>query len=548
MIALIALSFMLLSMQVWMRTFERADENSAAKFKGEAIRLVLASLSDESLSQFANASAFFATYKLANYTAYTGLTNAPAGDDTDNPNTGKVEQTIIGLMKNGSAEPEAGKRINYTESEMESYTLVSWKGKINRAANLMGFKVNLSDPQNITIRQINAWTVGVSFDVDMTVEDLEGAMHQSKRMHADSNFSIDGFPDPSITRNDIKQRKPTPLPENAEQKQVFHNINYADAGDLAPSLVASMDEGNGWFFGPMTDSRPGTGIFTNLSEQSRMWQYVLVTDYYDGLVDDANLYGAVILTEAPGMNVTHDVVHGGCPYNQTDQTNCLNCRRSFQSSVPSCSMPDEYFNIVSVPFVAGGGFSADNVKEIPRAGMDAQRKFVLIDNTYGKHSNKWRGDHAVWDLWKIRDMTICGFYLENPVAPSFFQRMLNSVGNSTAGTVHSKYGIETILTGQWAGGKDDGGYGSTYEHDSRSRLDWQFYSATDYPAASTTVWKVKGMAGCRDETMCSTMNATKEATGKFRMPGGDIERYGLKKMACKLDVGTPTSYCEPGHD
>lgn len=548
MMALAVLTFMLLSMQIWIRSFERSDENSAAKFKGEAIRLVLSSLSDAQLSRFANASAYYATFKLVNYSSYSDIADDVPANDTLNPKTGRIERALKGLIVNGSAEvgSSPGERINYSDEEKEAYTIASWKEKVNSAANLMGFRTNFSDPKNLTVRQLDAWTVGVSFDMQMNVTDLEGTMRQSKMMRADTNFSIEGFYDPFITRNDIKQRRPEPVDSEAEQKQIFRKLGnqpYNVPSDLAPNSFPGT-EGNGWFAGPATSDRPGTGIFLNFTEQARMKQYIYVTGYYEGLVEDANRYGAVILTQTPGTNLTLNAVVNGCLYNVTTQTSCLNCQRSYSPRRPGCDRDTEYFDNVSVPYISVGGFSLGNLKFVHRTGLDNQGYYALIDNNFRTYQYKLDDDyHKVWDLTKIRDMTICGFYVKSDTqsAPSFFQRMLASAGRpSPAGAISSPaYGIETLLLGTWAGGALDKGVGNSYENDNRPRVDWEFYSSTDY---ATTAYKIRGMAGCKTEEMCKPGNdsAITESVGKFRVTASDAGRYGIVKIACN-----PAERCEP---
>jgi|GEM_PF-845044 len=549
-LALAILSFMLLSMQTWIRTFELTDQRSAARFKGDAVRLMLSSLSDAQFSKFANASAFYATYKVANYSAQYPIADM-ATDDKNNSRTGGIERAIKGLIANGSArlgDDEMGK-LEYNEEENQSYTISAWKDKVSRAANLMGFNANFSEPENFVVKQSGPWTVRVSFDMKLDISDKEGTMRQSKTMKAESEFSINGFPDPSITRNDFRKRvKPEGgVISEAEQKQIFQHARYHLPSDVAPENVGAGEEGNGWFFGPATGDRPGEGVFENFTEQARMWQYVLVTEYYDGLVEDANKYGAVILTQLPGEpKIEQDVPLGGCLYNVTEQTNCLNCRKTYSSDRQECQRQPDYFNNVSVPFIATNNFGLDKLVSVQRTGV-AQEKFVLLDNQYRTAGRKAEGWHNVWDMTKIRDMTICGFYLENPKAPSFFQRMLASVGTSSPGTVASPYGIETMVTGMWAGGALD--YANNdYSRDMRSRLDWQFYSgASDESFNPATTFKVKGMPGCRSEQMCQESNksAIIESTGKFRMGESDVQRYGMEDIACNPDLGAGTSRCEP---
>ena len=551
--ALAVLSFMLLSMQIWIRTFERSDENSALRFKGEAMRLVLSSLSNEQLSRFANASAYYATYKLANYSAYNGI---PDGTpiDTNNSRTGRVEQAIKDLMVNGSTVFGAlsGEQINYSGAERQAYTLEAWKGSINSAANLMGFKANFSDPKNLTVRQLDMWTVGVSFYMDMNVTDLDGTMSQSEPIHASTNFSIDGFYDPSITRNDIWVRHLQSNPQAAEQKQIFHNSNYYDSESVQPTSYNGV-EGNGWFAGPVTEDKPETGIFVNVTEQSRRKQYIYyVENYYDGLVQDSNLYGAVILRQDPvpvtqdNVTLFNNALSKNCVYNITTQTNCLNCRRQYQSA-PDCYKPDEYLNTTSVPYIATTQFQLGYIPELHRgAGMESQRYYALIDNQYRNYTGHdiTSAYHRIWDLTNIRDMSICGFYVYSGFGPSFFQRMLASTGmNNPEGTVKSdSYGIETLLLGAWAGGWLEPS-GQVSDQDQRPRVDWQFYSASSYPPG--TRYKIKGMAGCRNEVMCQDSGTDEtEGVGQFWMTEDDAARYGLKLLTCDSSWG-PTGNCQP---
>ena len=438
------------------------------------------------------------------------------------------------------------------DEEKQSYTINAWKQKVNDAANIMGFRANFSDPRNLTVRQLDPWTVGVSFDMDMNVSDMEGTMRQTKTVRASSNFSIEGFPDPFITRNDILQRKPTPVESEAEQKQIFANPSYPTPASIASQtqIIGNGSEGNGWFAGPVTDNPPGLGIFTNATEQARMWQYIYyVQSYYPGLESDANLYGAVIIGSNPGVNNTYNVTLPGadpsCKYNITAQTNCLNCKTEYITT-PGCERDPEYTKNVSVPVIAAGGFSINDITYVHRNGLESQSRYALIDNQFRTYKNKIDGYHRIWDLTSIRDMTICGFYVHDN-APSFFQRMLKETGvPSSPGSINStEYGIETLLLGAWAGGWLDKGTASTFDNDKRSRLDWEFYSAqSTFPPATT--FKIKGMAGCRTEGMCQDGNnsAITESTGKFRLTDSVAAKYGLDRIACNPALGS-TGNCQP---
>ncbi|VVB73933.1 Uncharacterised protein [uncultured archaeon] len=223
-----------------------------------------------------------------------------------------------------------------------------------------------------------------------------------------------------------------------------------------------------------------------------------------------------------------------------------------------------YGNNLSKPFLVMDGtpsLGPSNVNYVNYTDWDGSGlPFVLFDNqndlpAASAPAGDWayklpgQGYNRLWDIHAIRDMAMCGFYVQGP-GPSFFQRMLNS----SHAYSNSALGIETILTGKWAGGAND------TLNKKMSRLDWEFYGETVSPHAITNSpqnVRVKGMSGCKDMQMCSTnANVTQNATGRFRMTGNDpvilysltiqnsIDRYGLRPLICKEDTsGVIASSC-----
>ena len=547
--ALAMLSLMLMTVQVWVKTFEQSDYRASQRFKGEAVRSILASLSDQTLSNFAHASAYYATYKMVNYTSNMGqgLQTEPSYDQTRNWGTGLVENVTIMLMINGSGPANWGTRLDYGPDEKSEYTLAGWQNKIDAAANAMGFDIQFSDARNFRYYQTDAWTVKVSFDMEMNITDIEGTMRQNKTMHAESSFPITGFLDPMITRKDMEHRSPQVARDLATEKQIFRLATYNVAADVAPITRADQTssgsgtgaEGNGWFFGPITYKYPGeiplytegvAGINT-----ANIKQYVLVSGYNASLASVANSYGAVIVTDEPETHLELDPI-SGC--NFTVQTNCLNCMRRMEASLLCDGDGSWEFipnsNPVNVPVIAIS-FNPNTLTEVTRSQTSGPitERFALIDNTYELRSYKMKADayHRVWDITKLRDMAICGFYVKGP-GPSFFQRML-------AGNViqNLDFGIESFVVGRWAGGADD--TANDYEADTYSRLDWEFYK--DSPVIGNDAPKIKGMMGCKSKEMCivSNNNATEIGVGKFRLSENAIIRYGATRISCGLDPSSP---------
>ena len=554
--ALAILSLVLMTVQVWVKTFEQSDYRASQRFKGEAMRSILGSLSDKTLSDFANASAFYATYRLVNYTSNQGLGlgTVAGSDEAHNKGTGNVENVAMGLMANGSGPQSWGIPLEYSEEEKNAYTLAGWQNKTDAAANAMGFDIQFSDARNFRYYQVDAWTVGVSFDLEMNITDLEGGMRQNRTMHAKSSFPVLGFLDPMITRDDMGHR----LVDrgSATEKQVFKSDLYDVPEDVRPRLMRDMSspmdgsgpEGNGWFFGPITELYPGeitssldaatdaaqgTGAGVTLE---KIGQYVLVSPFNNSLPGVANSYGAVIVTTEPVPVRTVD--SSGC--NVTRQTRCLNCMERTEAG-PGCPasgwvpVPASLgSNRVDVPVIVATNWHTTDVTPVTRAqpGGSVTDYFVLIDNEKEGRDEKMIGYHRVWDITYLRDMAICGFYVSGR-GPSFFQRMLSGAEN----IINPDFGIESFVVGQWAGGAED--KEGDHAADLYSRLDWEFYKGLE----GNDVSRIKGMMGCKSKGMCivSNLNATKIGVGKFRLSDDAAARYGAEDISCKA---TPSSPCD----
>lgn len=542
--ALAMLSVMLLVVQLWISTYGQSDIRSAERFKGEAMRLVLSSISDKTMSDFANASAFFAAYKLANYSSEHGLTAAPQKYGANNTGVGRVEDTLYSLMYNGTAQPDAlFAPITYSPGENSSYTLGSWQDKVRSAANSMGFNASFSGIKNFSIKQDDPWTIATHFEMDMNISDIEGTMKQSKTLKADASFPIGGFLDPAITRSDMAQRGVQRFA--AQEKQIFRFPAYSTPSDLKPRVIMNGSKGFGWFFGPITEDYPDepSGIFQgDNNEQPYISQYVLVTGWDERLPTYAGSYGAVVLTSSPSL-ISYNYTSGGCTYNVTQETRCLNCIRSVTTNQPGCTATGEEIlpeNRTSRPYIVRSSGDAFNTPELnlkPRERISTQ--YALVDNAIDNKENPApldiQGDyHRVFDVTALRDATTCGFYVKGN-GPSFFQRML--VDAFAPGLyANDALGIETFAVGQWAGGKEDPEPANTYEHDKLPRLDRDFYSGQAF--LPQLVMKVKGMPGCRDKAMCSSSNdnATKEGLGRFRLTANSIASYNLSMIACNTSA------------
>ena len=560
MLSLAILSFLLLSVQIWVRTFEQSDQRHAQRFRGEAVRSLMAIMSNDSLSRFANASAYYATYKLVNYTAYVAplvQVPDPEGHDARNEKTAMVNYTIADLMANGTCkryEPN----IIYTDDEKAKYTFESWQNRAKQAAGLMGFAVEFSNMSNFTFVQQDEWTVNISFAVRMNLTDKQKTMSHSTWIYAKTNFSIEGFLDPSITRNDYKQRLGSGLITGTStcpgdvisdiptQKQIFRapsdlkNISYYAPTEL-PIGGGNQIEGQGWFYGPVTEEYPKIEVAGKMEDNpgavppENRSRYILVHEYNESLLFYAEQFGAVVVTSVPDDQNFNDFDSGGCEYREQYQTGCLNCLhkvelRNGTDCPPNIEHPWELIegagaNKFTKPFIAVSGIDYIGVNDQPPRPDAPADYYILIDNEFDSSATSRNAYHRVWDIGLIRNAAFCGLYI-NGTGPSFFQRMLDS---SALNLKNDKgLGIESFVVGKWAGGAQDP------LHYGNSRLDWEFYSSTAQNV------KIKGMPGCKNKEMCeggSSNDATKCGVGVFRLTEDAIRRYGLEKIACRDSQG-----------
>ena len=557
MMALAILSFMLLTTQVWVQAFEQSDVRASERFKGESMRTVLATISDKSFSDFANASAFFAMSKLVDYTSVSGqgLSQDCTGAYNDPYNFGTcgVNRTVYELLYHGESKiDDAGNVLEYSDEENATYTFASWQAKVRKAAEVMGFNATFSNLTAFNLTQPDPWHVNVYFEVQMSISDLDRTMKQSKTLRANSTFAINGFLDPMVTRMDMEQRgPPAPTRDAAEEKQIWKDPKYSKPADVAPKLLGNengdgtpgikVSQGFGWFSGYLTQVLPTDEFFlTHPEDTFNLSQYIYVGPYSDEIRDNAAAYGAIILTTAP-VNVP--TPSGNCIHIQ--QTDCIDCMEWDEPnpSVPGgvCdgtkSVPDPVLNPRTeahepIPIIVVNTDPTSVVPKIDRGSIPgpllSPQWFVMFDNSAKEPKEMLDGYHSLWDTNSLRDMATCGFYVNDITAPapSFFQRMVKDVESDTD-LRSSKLGIESFVVGKWAGGADDA------LHDTRSRIDWEFYNGVDGV-------KIKSMPGCKDALMCKPAQQDQDdpvisqGVGRFKLSNNDgpfknaTIRYGLR--------------------
>lgn len=172
----------------------------------------------------------------------------------------------------------------------------------------------------------------------------------------------------------------------------------------------------------------------------------------------------------------------------------------------------------SLPFIVSPDFNPVSAPECPLFNgiAGARGRCALLVNTYlpyevsAEPAKKLDSSgSAIYGVEKIRDFVMCGYYVPNPAAPSYFQRLLpdSYSRNST------ELGIETLVIGQYA---------NSSSYDLNSRLDRELFNP------NLEGVKIMGLPGCRNYESC----ADTPSTGIFALSSGAISAYDLGPLAC----------------
>ena len=523
-LALVLLTFMLASLSASAAASAAAEKTYAYRFKVESLNSLLESTSDEQLSNFAQMSLQHSLSQLAAYTATTQPLSLEPTTHADNSWTANVNTSLYELMLNGTTRGGTSGFLTPLSLPRQEYSLSSWKKTLNASASAAGFSLIFGEISSFDAFQSDQWTVTASFSIPISIQDAEGTFLVQKTLHANAAVPIDGIYDPFVAREDARRRL-NAFPAAGSmfaQKQIFHSSTYAVPSDVAPRIIDD-EEGNiagglGWFYGSALELSQDDIPMVNASDAR---QSILVSDYYSGIEAHGHVFGAVAITSLP----TEDIIteeNGGCTTTITQEEECVNCRRREVEVCNGNTVRDdlEITNHVNFSYIVtdGRGWLV-GATAVPTDSLP----HVLFDNEHGTNSfaQAYDGYHRVFDIEKLRDMAICGLYVQNPQSLSFFQRMLDFPTHSLPS---SPLGIESFVVGRWAGGADD------TLHDEYSRLDRQFY-------AGEQGTRIKGMSGCKSREMCSSEDAITYGVGHFRLDAESMDDYMAGPISCNGTSG-----------
>ncbi len=614
-LALVLISFIFISIQLWAQTVQVEEARSAQRFRVEAMRTSLSMVDNDALNKFSNASAILALDTLARAIEDhpdSGVMGLPVegGAGTAFPDgTGAVNRTIYELMTGGTTSggiyPGGQNFFYYGNSSNLTYspdgmrsTLPYFFNQTRTATRLMGYDLVWGDVRKFSFNQTGLWAVSVYFEVPMNLTDPNGQLSIQKMFVVNTSIDISGMTDPMVARQDRIARPAVPDAERPH-RNVYHVPQYLASGDAQARLLKAsptISEGMGWFFGPMSTVNQSAFRSTDYRYNlSKIGSYILETPDMGEAISQSQYFGAIVLGNSGGDNFDFNSTLPGptsaCSYAVMDQhPNCLYCLRKFlpnntdPAACPPKSAevnPDTIPANPNIPYVAITG----SVNTLPgHENWNLGLPEILIQsrvnqsdlfgqgriyrNDYNSLSRKFSNDYPpaaqsrIYDMSGPRDMAICGYYVQSPYGPSYLQR-LTALAPYNGHTPYSPqgFGIESFITGRWAGGADDPVPDWTnaaqaaedipnLDSERNSRLDYQFYSPA--PCAGSFI---EGMPGCKSMAMCANDqpqgSPRADATGRFSISNQSYdagvpspsERYNLSQIQY-VDKSMPVNRCD----
>ena len=509
------LSYILVSISVWTKALQESERHFSERFRTSNLDLVSTEVTQEKLDRLAKIVVFNVVDELNNYASITPL--KPNGASGSPDEFFYVNKTYYELMANGEADTKNFLNSSDNFKPANFYSFADWANKLNASISKTGMQVTAFSLNNFSTWQSAADTIEYSFVFHLVIEEKNGLASITRDYNLHGNTSIEGLVDPAIKRETIKAGAPKPI-----EKQFFFYPQYANSSDLYPSAVGiASNEGLGWFYGPMVTVQNANN--TNASDRKR---FILVGNYTEiaGLVSDPNnandfgasygQFGAYILTDSP------TVVPSACVGHE-DEKDTIN---ALHYAGGNCNDPvfDKDYIQTSNPLIVAPNFNVNSGGDCPDGKCILFVTKYSYEDVNADRAKKLGAQPTAYNLEKLRDFSLCSYYVHNYRSPSYFQRLFDDAFYRNS----SMLGIETFLIGKYIGGVGtEAGVPLPQPlfSDEKSRADVELFTSVNGD-------KIRAMPGCRDFNMC----AGDSLLGHFRL-GENAKKDFLdgKDISCK---------------
>ncbi len=492
-ISFILIMYIFLYLAAWVNAVEISEKTASEKFRAAGIQGIVSELSGERFMNFFDISGNYALYRI----------NAHASDIAHPMKYNSSDElfylrdAFFSSVFEGKSDAFESENLSYSSFERETYTFGAWLNNLESVLKPAGLEVKSFEIHAENFTQVDHVTFAASMNVTIFVQDRLSTLSIDRTFHLEKKFNVSGFPDPMIKRETQKIFGT----ENATEKQIFFRGGISPSS-VAPIKVANGSDGQGFFYGSMISAKD---VSSSNPVESLRGQYILVGNFSE--ITGAYAYqqfGAYIITNGPGS----ERLDNCDSLSETETFMAITYSRSTGTSECKLSISWQ----TSVPFVVMPGF---NMSEF--SGPDGERRVLIIANSSVKDVSaalpnsvfQKRNGAAAYEIEKLRDATVCAYFISSGRAPSYAQRLSRG-----ALSLNSTFGMEALLVGKWAGGSE------LPDYNNYSRVDFEFFSRIEGA-------KVRGMPGCKSLGMCSTGVGDNAPLGHFRLSGDSLEAYGI---------------------
>ncbi len=528
----IVLGYMITSITLWSKSMETAERSYAEKFKISNLDLVVSQISKEKVEKFSDIAAYHALYTINSKSMTNPLKSG-------NPNSRETEYFYVknafwkalsnGTMDNSDFEGEIS---SYDETETNTYTLAGWFSKLNSTIASIGLEISNYSLEKFNINQSSIEMLNYTFKVKFTVKDRANLAYIIRDYEINGTLNITGLQDPAMFRESYgKITKQFFFLKGAKNSVGPYDVPK----DVNPIPIESGQEGQGWFYGPVVAANDLNTRSTSVNIFER--NSTILVGTYDEITSiigipeseegtpvgegkgdpDAIIepqtstsaeyphyldFGAYILTNDPETFGTCDGV-----YIQDKTFNAIDCDGQGDVVFKTATVIDKPFAVIS-------GFSIEDLTNYPNVG----RRVLFVNKNSPEEINhdpkvKMNSDPVLYNIEEIRDMAICGYYVKDPYAPSYFQRLFADSYNLN----DTEFGMESFVFGKIIGGED-----GTISDDN-SRLDKELFSGIESS-------KIRGMPGCKNVAMCTADSPV----GHFRISTNSSKEFLTETYASKI--------------
>ncbi len=511
------LTYILLSISVWVKAIETSERSYAEFYRQSTLDLTIAQITPEKVSNISNMAMNRAIFRLNQNAFNNEILTGPTDDQYRN-----IRLATYSMFLNGTA--SSSYFSGSAPSDDRSSSIQNWVDGLNQSLLGIGLRVSNFSISDFKLNQSSMDAVDYSFNMTLRLGDFANTSSVSRVYHVVGKVDLNGLVDPALVRSSSRLSMDG---SSAIYRQFFFYRAYQNVSSFSSSSVISSSSsiygGQGWLYNQIASAgastNPAVPSASSLSDDQKP-NYILVGTFDeinrlgDNPVSGYPAYAGYILTSTPTLTRSTS----RCSSLPNDESNTFNPLRYQDDCSATISCASGI--CTDKPFIVSNGFSVSSAGNCPvygSSGSPVAGKCVLIQNNasasdVADHPQQklLTSSSGIFNIENMRDLVMCGYYIGNPNAPSYLDRLLSDPYSRT-----SLLGIETFIIGQYANA-------STYN--GQGHLDREFFG----PGGPAHGINVRGLPGCRDAATCGDS----PVTGIFAVSPSTATDYGLNQITC----------------